>query len=160
MLVLVFSMILSVVGCAKKPIDLKKFKDIMENDFNCDVEQHIIDGIDMEAYLQSMGIKEKYYASVGSEADVNFILFEDTDRAELWFEDSIEYYEDNDDFKVNKSGSGNYMKVVIKSTNDDEIAGIYLVYIRSETMVITLRNWNFKDKEIKKANNIIKRLGY
>ena len=155
-LVLAFAMILTIVGCAKKPIDYKKFKDVMEDDFDFEVEKG----------ATSKDIDKSYYA-MDEDGDfyVNYTLFEDADDAEDEFDDYIDDVEewiDDDDFDGKKpkvTTSGNYSKAVVKGDHDD-YGDMYVVLIRADNMLIMAGVNSDKDKDIDEIDEIVKKLGY
>jgi hypothetical protein len=155
-LVLAFAMILSLTACTKKPIDYKKFKDVMEDDFDFEVEKG----------ATSDKIDKSYYAT-DEDMDFNatYTLFEDTDDAEEEFEDYVDEIidaVDDDDFdgkKPKMSGSGNYQKAVVKGEHDD-YGDMYAVLIRSDNMLIMVGVNSLKDKDVKQVDKIVKALGY
>lgn len=154
-LVLAFSMILSLAACSKKPIDYKKFKDVMEDDFDFEVEKG----------ATSKDIDKSYYA-VDEDGDFHaeYTLYEDADDAEEEVEDYIEEIEDaidDKDFdgKVNKSGSGKYQKIIVNGEHDD-YGEMYVVVIRSDNMIIMAGTDSTDKKDVAQVNKIIKELGY
>lgn len=154
-LVLAFAMILSVTACAKKPIDYKEFRDVLEDDFDFEVEKG----------SASEDVDKSYYGyDEDGDYHAQYTLYEDVDDAEEEIEDFIELIEDaldDDEFdgKINKTKSGDYEKIVVNGEHDDE-GDMYAVVIRSGAMVIMVGTDSTRDKYVDKINDIVKALGY
>jgi hypothetical protein len=155
-LVLAFAMILSMTACSKKPIDYKKFKDVMEDKFDFEVEKG----------ATSDEIDKSYYASdEDGDFTVSYTLYEDPDDAEDEFDeyiDDVEEWIDDDEIDGKKpkvTGSGDYQKAVVKGDHDD-FGDMYVVLIRSEGMLLMVGTNSKKDKDIQQVDKIVKGLGY
>ena len=155
-LVLAFAMIFTLVACAKKPIDYKKFKDVLEDDkFDFDVTKGS-PGKDIDKY---------YYAS-DEDGDyfVTYTLYEDADDAEDEIEDyldEIKDAKDDDEFdgKISESGSGKYKKIVVNGEHEDD-GDMYVVIIRSNDMLIMAGTQSTKKRDVAEIDKIVKALGY
>lgn len=155
MLVLAFAMIVSLAACAKKPIDYKDFRDILEDDFDFEVEKgYESDDVD------------KSYIGMDEDGDFHaqYTLYEDIDDAEDEMEDRIDDIEDaveDEEFdgKVKKTESGDYQKITINGEHEDD-GDLYMVLIRAEDMIIMVGTDSTRDKDVDKVNDIVKALGY
>ncbi len=154
-LVLAFTMILSVAACSKKPIDEDKFEEVMEDKFDFEVEEG----------ATSKDIDEAFYAyDEDNDYYVTYTLYEDADEAEDVMDDyidDIEEAKEDEDFegKITKTGSGKYKKVTVKG-EDEDAGDMYAVLIRSDKMIIMIGTQSVKDKRVDQVNKIVKALGY
>jgi len=157
--VLVVSMILSLTACSKKAIDADKFEEIMEDEFDCDIEEYSdIDSIDES--LVATNNDDQYF--------VEYSLYKEAKDADNIFDLDVEKYKDRKedgslDGTVKKSGSGSFEKLVVKGDieNDyDDSLEIYMVVIRSGKMIITATVYDNGKKAVKEIDSVIEELGY
>lgn len=155
-LLLTFAMLLSITACAKKPIDYKEFRDILEDDFDFEIEKGSASK-DVDKMYYGQDEDEDYHAQ--------YTLYEDADDAEDEMEDQIDDIEDlldDDEFdgKIKKSGSGKYQKVIIEGEYEEYDMDVYMVVIRSDAMILSVSTFSTRDKHIDAVNDIVKALGY
>ncbi len=154
-MVLAFTLILSLTACGKKPIDIKKFKDVLEDKFDFEVEK--ISSAEKDI--------DKIYSVKDEDSDyiAYYMLYEESDDAQEKIEEYIENIEESiedDEFDgtIKVSGSGKYKKVVSKGEYDS--GDRYAVAIRTDNLVIIVGVKSDNDKHVDKVNDIVKALGY
>ncbi len=159
-ILLVFAMSLTIASCKRKAteriIDADEFTKIMEDKFDCEVNEFEKDD-NMEEYL----IAKSEDGSGGYR--IEYIIYEEEDPAEEHYEAMLESLEngieDEDvEGEVKETGSGKYKKLVFEGESHG--FDLYIALVQFDEMIIRVSSQETSKSNIKEINKAIKALGY
>lgn len=156
-LLLVFSLVISLAGCGKKAIDADDFDDILY-EMRFDV---------FEGSARDRSVREELYA-YDDVVYATYQRFRSEDAAKNEYEDMLEElrYDEEDGYfvgDIDESGRGNFRKLVVDGEQEDSwgyVDRIYAVVIYVDDVIIMVGADGNRRSDKEAVDEVVDALGY